>query len=95
MTDDTKDRAGTHPRQQWWVLNGEDLLSNLKRASAGEQPELLYIEMVANSATERPCPSTDHPVWADGSQDHYRCRLAQGHAGAHQSTEDDGAWEWL
>jgi hypothetical protein len=40
------------------------------------------------------CPATAHPVWADGSQDHYTCRLPKGHEGYHVSREDDGAWTW-
>lgn len=32
----------------WWVIKGEDLLDLLKRAAAGEDPDLLYAETFAN-----------------------------------------------
>lgn len=34
---------------QWWVINGEALLDGLKRCAAGEDPELVYIELFANT----------------------------------------------
>lgn len=36
----------------WWSIHGEDLLALLRRAAAGEDPDLLYAEAYANSTTE-------------------------------------------
>lgn len=38
------------------------------------------------------CLSVDHPVWADGSQDDFRCELPDGHGGEHIG--DEGSWSW-
>lgn len=46
------DRAARPPAEQWWVLNGADLMSALRRARDGEDPELLYLEYIANSDRE-------------------------------------------
>lgn len=37
----------------WWTISGEDLLALLRRAHAGEEPDLLYAEAYANSHIER------------------------------------------
>lgn len=37
----------------WWVVSGENLLDLLRRAHAGEDPEMLYIEEYVNSEHER------------------------------------------
>lgn len=37
------------PERPWHVIHGEDLLSLLKRCSAGEDPEMVYVESYANS----------------------------------------------
>lgn len=39
-------------RKVWWVIESSDLLAMLRRAHAGEDPELVYVEHYANS---------DHP----------------------------------
>jgi hypothetical protein len=36
----------------WWVIKGEALLDALKRAAEGEDPDVLYAEMYANTSTE-------------------------------------------
>ena len=38
----------------WWCISGEALLDLLRRAAAGESPDLLYAEAYANSDVERP-----------------------------------------
>ena len=38
--------------EMWWVVNGEVLLSSLNRAQSGEDAEMLYLELLANSDTE-------------------------------------------
>jgi hypothetical protein len=39
----------------WWCISGEDLLDMLRRAAAGEEADLLYAELYANSeVTELP-----------------------------------------
>ena len=42
----------TKASEMWWVVNGEVLLSSLKRAQSGEDAEMLYLELLANSDTE-------------------------------------------
>ena len=37
----------------WWVIAGSTLLDALHRAKDGEDPELLYAELYANSEVER------------------------------------------
>lgn len=37
----------------WWVISGESLLEALRRCAAGEEPDLVYAELYANSETER------------------------------------------
>jgi hypothetical protein len=41
-------------RLGWWAISGEMLLDLLRRASAGEDPDLLYAEAYANSEIDRP-----------------------------------------
>jgi hypothetical protein len=36
----------------WWVLEGTALREMLNRAHAGEDPELLFLELYANSEQE-------------------------------------------
>lgn len=53
-------------RHTWWAISAESFLAALKRAHAGEDPDLLYIEYVANSSTERvdraSGAATDHAI---------------------------------
>lgn len=37
----------------WWTIAGEDLLDSLNRCAKGEDPDLVYAEMYANSEVER------------------------------------------
>lgn len=36
----------------WWTLSGDDFLAAMKRAHAGEDPEMIYAEYYANSVIE-------------------------------------------
>lgn len=36
----------------WWTISGDALIEMLERAHAGEDPELLYTELYANSEVE-------------------------------------------
>lgn len=36
----------------WWVINGGELLSALKRVANGDDPDLAYVELWANSTSE-------------------------------------------
>lgn len=38
----------------WWTISGEDLLRSLRRCATGEDPDLVYAELYANSEVERP-----------------------------------------
>lgn len=35
--------------ETWWVISGADFAEALRRAHAGEDPELLYVEHYANT----------------------------------------------
>lgn len=37
------------PEEQWWTLNGEDFMKAMRRAHNGEDPDLIYLEYIANS----------------------------------------------
>ncbi|MCK9896957.1 hypothetical protein [Frankia sp. AgB32] len=47
------------PGLGWHVIRGEDLLDLLRRAAAGEDPDLLYAEAWANAAHEQVDGDTD------------------------------------
>jgi hypothetical protein len=36
----------------WWCIHGEELLDGLRRAAAGDDPDLVYAELYANSDHE-------------------------------------------
>lgn len=38
----------------WWCISGEAFLDALRRAHAGEDPDLLYAEHYANSDVGKP-----------------------------------------
>lgn len=38
----------------WWTIAGSELLAALRRAHAGEPPDLVYAELYANSEVDRP-----------------------------------------
>lgn len=44
--------ADSHLPLGWWAIAGEQLLSLLRRAHAGENPDLLYAEAYANGDHE-------------------------------------------
>lgn len=41
------------PPLGWWAIAGDELIDLLRRAHAGESPDLLYAEAYANSDHER------------------------------------------
>ena len=48
--DRESDPPGTAPRHDaWWVVHADVLRSMLDRARAGEDPGVLYVELIANS----------------------------------------------
>lgn len=42
----------------WWCLHGESLMSALQRAHDGEDPDMVYAELYANSQIN---PPEGHP----------------------------------
>lgn len=40
------------PDGQWWVINGADLNAALQACHDGTDPDVQYLELVANSETE-------------------------------------------
>lgn len=42
------------PAEQWWSINGQALLDALNRAHAGDSPDVVYLELWANSDVEDP-----------------------------------------
>ena len=38
----------------WFAISGEALLDSLRRVSEGENPDVIYAELYANSTTEAP-----------------------------------------
>ena len=41
----------------WWCISGETLLEALQRVHQGEDPDLVYAELYANSEVEPPEPA--------------------------------------
>ncbi len=39
--------------KSWWVIHGETLLSALQACADGEDPDMVYTELYANSETEQ------------------------------------------
>lgn len=39
---------------EWWTISGAALLAALRRAHEGEDPDMVYAELFANSTVERP-----------------------------------------
>lgn len=37
------------PAEQWWTINGADLMAALERAHGGDLPGVVYLELLANS----------------------------------------------
>lgn len=46
MTDDDRDPMG------WWTISGSELLAALRRAHNGDDPDIVYAELYANSDHE-------------------------------------------
>lgn len=38
----------------WWVIHGSALLDGLRRVADGDDPDVVYAELYANSDHERP-----------------------------------------
>ena len=43
------EKPGRPPCEQWWTINGEDIMEALRAAHEGTTPELVYLELIANS----------------------------------------------
>lgn len=65
----------------WHVLSGTALLALLRRASNGEDPDLLLMEAWANSDVRQVCGAQD-PIT------HYRCSEWLGHPPGHRAELD-------
>lgn len=37
------------PAEQWWTINGADLMAALERAHDGDLPGVVYLELLVNS----------------------------------------------
>lgn len=37
----------------WWTIHSSQFMAAMRRAHAGEDPAMLYMEFIANSETER------------------------------------------
>lgn len=46
------ERPGRPPAEQWWTICGDDLMAALRRCHAGDAPDLVYLELLANSEAE-------------------------------------------
>jgi hypothetical protein len=40
---------GIAPSDQWWCINGQDMLNALIRCRNGDDPDIVYLEMFINS----------------------------------------------
>lgn len=40
------------PAEQWWTINGQCLMDALEAAHGGDDPGVVYLELLANSETE-------------------------------------------
>jgi hypothetical protein len=38
--------------EQWWTINGDDLVAALRRAHDGDDPGVVYLELLVNSESE-------------------------------------------
>ena len=47
----TSERLTRPPSGQWWTINGADLMAAMRRCHDGEDPDLVYLEYIANSDT--------------------------------------------
>ena len=37
------------PAEQWWTINGQDLMDALRRSHDGDDPGVVYLELLVNS----------------------------------------------
>lgn len=42
----------TDPAGQWWTINGRTLLDAIRQPHTGDQPDLIYLELITNNTTE-------------------------------------------
>ena len=47
------------PEKQWWAINGQVLLDALHQVRNGDDPDVVYLELFANSDTEEVGEETD------------------------------------
>jgi hypothetical protein len=40
---------GKPPADQWWTINGQDMLDALIRCHNGDDPDIVYLELFVNS----------------------------------------------
>ena len=52
--DDGRGRWVVSGERGWWTMSGECFIEALRRAHAGEDPEIVYAEWYANSDVEKP-----------------------------------------
>lgn len=48
------DSVCRQPDEQWWCINGAEILAALERAHTGDDPGIVYLELIANSDIESP-----------------------------------------
>lgn len=48
----TTDGFGTQPEDQWWCINGAELMAALQRVADGDGPGVAYLELLANCTTD-------------------------------------------
>ncbi len=44
--------AAKAPIDQWWVINGADLMNALAAVNRGDDPSIVYMELIANAEVE-------------------------------------------
>ena len=47
----TAEKLTRPPSEQWWAINGADFMAAMRRCRDGEDPDIVYLEYVANSDT--------------------------------------------
>ena len=54
MPSDAPPPGGSGVSLGWWAISGDALLTALKQANEGADPDILYAELYANSDTRTP-----------------------------------------
>lgn len=49
----------------WWTIAGEELLAALHRVHDGDDPDVVYAELYANSKATRPTPEDHEHAFVD------------------------------